>query len=75
MDKIRFLLGEHIPRAVAQALRRRGIDVLTAGEAALLGAPDSEYLARSFSDGRVLVTQDGDFQGLHGAGRAHVGIA
>jgi len=34
-------------------------------EAGLLGIPDPELLERSFASGRVLVTQDGDFVGLH----------
>ncbi len=75
MDRIRFQLDEHVPNAVAQALRRRGIDVLTAAEAELLGAPDADYLARSHAAGRVLVTHDGDFLRLHRQQQAHAGIA
>ena len=54
MDRIRFQLDEHVPQAVAQALRRRGIDVLTAAEAGLLSVPDAELLARSYATGRVV---------------------
>jgi predicted nuclease of predicted toxin-antitoxin system len=68
-------LDEHVPSAVAQALRRRGIDVLTAGEAGLLSAADDEYLARSYSEGRVLVTHDGDFLRFHHEQQQHAGIA
>ena len=74
MDRIRFQLDEHLSNAVAQALRRRGIDVLTVAEAGLLGASDAELLARSHAAARVLVTQDSDFLRLHQQQR-HSGIA
>lgn len=45
-DRIQFHLDEHIPPAIASALRRRGIEVTTASEARLLGAP--EALMKSF---------------------------
>lgn len=72
--RIRFLLDEHIPFALAEGLRRRGIDVLTPGEAGLLGAADAAYMDRSNREGRVLVTHDGDFLGLHRE-QEHAGIA
>ena len=75
MDRIRFQLDEHVPQAVAQALRRRGIDVLTAAEAGLLSVPDAELLARSYAAGRVAVTHDSDFLRLHQKQHQHAGIA
>ena len=75
MVEIRFPLGEHISNAVAQALGRRGIDVLTAAEAGLLGAPDAAYLEHAREQGRVVVTQDRDFLRLHHDRRPHAGIA
>ena len=75
MSSIRFLFDEHVPLAVVEGLRRRGIDVLTAAEANLLGAPDTEYLIRSQAEGRVLVTQDRDLLRLHQAHHQHAGIA
>ena len=74
MDKVRFQLDEHIPHAVAQSLRRRGVDVLTAAEAGVLGAPDAEILERSRAAGRVLVTNDSDFLRLHNQRCQHAGI-
>jgi hypothetical protein len=38
MARISFLTDEHIASAVARGLRARGIDALTAGQAALLGS-------------------------------------
>jgi hypothetical protein len=73
--EIRFQLDEHVAKAVAQALRRRGVDVVTADEAGLLTAPDVAVLDRARASGRVLVTHDADFLRLHAEGRAHAGIA
>lgn len=75
MARVRFQLNEHIPRAVAQALRRRGIDVTTTVEAELLGAPDTEQLRRAHAEGRMMVTHDRDYLALHQQGRSHAGIA
>jgi predicted nuclease of predicted toxin-antitoxin system len=73
--RIGFHLDEHIPRAVADALRRRGIEVLTTGEAGMLGMSDAEHLAHALSGGRVFVTQDSDFLRLHEQQYPHAGIA
>jgi uncharacterized protein with PIN domain len=71
--KVRFLLDEHLPRAIAQALRRRGIDVVTSSDAGLLGAPDEAHLERARVEGRIVVTRDADFLRLQY--RGHMGIA
>ena len=63
-----------MPNAVAAALRRRGIDVITTPEAGLLAAPDTMQLEHARQNGRVLATQDGDFLGLHHR-ESHAGIA
>ena len=75
MDKIRFQLDENVPHAVAQALRRRGIDVVTAAETGLLGVDDLQVLAHSHATGRVLVTHDSDLLRLHRERHEHAGIA
>ena len=36
-EPIKFYMDEHIPKAVTEGLRRRGVDVLTAQEADMLG--------------------------------------
>jgi predicted nuclease of predicted toxin-antitoxin system len=68
-------MDEHVPSAVTQGLRRRGVDVLTAQEAAMVTASDEEHLAFALSQGRVIFTQDADFLRLHVAGSNHAGIA
>jgi predicted nuclease of predicted toxin-antitoxin system len=50
----------HVPRAITQGLRLRGIDVLTAQQDGARRLSDSELLDRSNSLGRVLFTRDAD---------------
>ncbi|MBI3693605.1 MAG: DUF5615 family PIN-like protein [Acidobacteria bacterium] len=71
---LRFHLDEHIPSAVGQGLRRRGIDVTTTGEAGLAGIPDEQQLKFASREQRVMVTHDGDFLRLHRGGLPHAGI-
>ena len=73
--RIRFHLDEHMPLAVAEGLRQRGIDVTTTPDAGLLKASDEKQLAYASREGRVLVTQDRDFLRLHSQGIPHAGIA
>jgi uncharacterized protein with PIN domain len=74
-EAVRFYLDEHVPRAVAQGLRRRGIDVLTVQEAGMAGADDERHLTFALQEGRVIVTQDADFLRFQATGRSHAGIA
>jgi predicted nuclease of predicted toxin-antitoxin system len=72
---IRFHLDEHGDPAIAQGLRRRGVDVTTTPEVGLIGASDDVQVARARLVGRVLFTQDRDYLRLHAAGEPHAGIA
>ena len=65
---MRFHLDEHIHPAVADAMRRRGIDVTTTAEADLIGEPDAAQIAFAQAIGRVIVTADADFLRLAKAG-------
>ena len=58
---MRFHLDEHLPHAIAEGLRRRGIDVTTTVEAGLRGASDDVHLAYALEQRRVIVTNDPDF--------------
>jgi hypothetical protein len=60
-EPIRFFFDQHIANAVANGLRRHGIDVLTAHEAGRCGLPDDEQLRFATAEGRVLVTYDADY--------------
>jgi hypothetical protein len=46
---------------VVAGLRRRGIDLFTAGDAGLLGTPDECHLEKARSLGRVMLSRDQDF--------------
>jgi Domain of unknown function (DUF5615) len=72
---IRFHLDENCNRAIAEGLRRRGVDVTTTPEAGLLTATDEVQAAHALSEVRIIFTQDRDFLRLHAAGVAHAGIA
>lgn len=73
-QSIRFHLNEHLAHAIADGLRRRGIDVTTTYETGLSAASDEEQLAFARSHDRILVTRDADFLRLHQSGRRHAGI-
>ncbi len=72
---LRFHLDEHIDPAIADGLRRRGIDATTAEGAGLRGSPDEEQIAFALTQYRVIVTQDQDFLRIHNEGVTHAGIA
>jgi hypothetical protein len=73
-QRITFYMDEHVPPAVSQGLRRRGVDALTVHEAGMLGAPDDQHLVLSTREGRTIFTHDADFQRLHAADNPHSGI-
>lgn len=50
----------HIPRAIINGLRLRGVDVLTAQEDGTIPLEDSELLNRATKLGRLLYSQDDD---------------
>ena len=74
-DRIRFHLDENISQAIANGLRRRGIDVTTTPEESLIGKLDEAQLAFAVSQKRVIFTQDTDFLRLQQQGVSHYGIA
>ena len=74
MAEVRFQLDEHVPHAVAYALRRDGIDVITTTDAGLVGQPDSVQLAYAHAERRVMFTRDTDFLSLSRHGAEHSGI-
>lgn len=74
-NTLTFYMDQHVPQAVTDGLRRRGIDVVTAQDMGMERATDAEHLAFALRQGRVIFTQDADFLRLHAAGVAHSGIA
>ncbi len=55
-----FYMDQHVPRAITNGLRLRGIDVLTAYEDNADQLEDPDLLDRASQLGRVLFTQDDD---------------
>jgi predicted nuclease of predicted toxin-antitoxin system len=74
-EPIRFYFDQHVPLAVAEGLRRRGIDVVTAQDAEMCGYADEEQLRLAVTQQRVLVTFDDDFLTLIASGLEHPGLA
>jgi hypothetical protein len=61
---IGLYMDVHVPMAITEQLRRRGVDVLTAIEDGAATLEDDELLARASELGRVLFTQDIRFKAL-----------
>ncbi len=57
---IKLYMDHHVPRAITEGLRLRGVDVLTAEEDKANKFSDSELLDQASESGRVLFTQDDD---------------
>lgn len=60
-EPVRFFFDNHLPKAVARELTRRGVDVLTAHQAGRSQHPDDELLRLATAEGRSVVTEDRDF--------------
>jgi hypothetical protein len=58
---VKFLFDQHVPAAVANGLRVRGVDVVTTWEDGSSALEDEPLLERAQVLSRVLVTQDEDF--------------
>ncbi len=61
---IALYMDVHVPQAITEQLRRRGIDVLTAFEDRTTELPDDQLLVRVTQLNRVLFTQDIRFRVL-----------
>jgi len=68
-------LDENVHATLADALRRRGIDVTTPFDAGLVGASDEKHLEFARKHGRAVMTHDPDLLRLHVRGEQHAGIA
>ena len=55
-----FLMDHHVPRAITNGLRLRGVDVRTAQEDGSALLPDDQLLDRASELGRVLFSMDDD---------------
>ena len=59
--QIKYHLDENVSNAVAESLRRRGINVTTTPGQNLNGASDRDQLAFAREQQRVIFTHDDDF--------------
>lgn len=71
---LRFHFDEHLSAAVAEGLRRSGIDITMPQDFGLLSASDDRHLEFCRSQQRVIVTHDVDFVRLHAMGIKHAGV-
>lgn len=76
---MRLLLDEQLSHVIAEQLRARGHDVVSAAEAELAGVTDAEVLSSATRDRRAVVTNNiRDFRPLHAnclkMSTAHYGI-
>ena len=69
-----LLCDEHIAYPITEALRRRGLNVLTVQDAELSASKDLQILEFAQKQNRVIYTQDTDFLRLHATGISHNGI-
>ena len=58
---LRAYADEHVVHAIVQALRQRGMDVITVQDRGREHTNDTELLAEAFGDQRVMLTNDKDF--------------
>ena len=63
---MKLYLDENMSRREASALRDGGHDVIVVNEhPTLQGLPDEAHARNANEQGRVLITKDGDYGGLH----------
>lgn len=66
MERVSFYLDEHIQTSLTDALRLRGVDILTTQEAGNIGFNDYDQLNYAQEKGRVLLSYNKkDFAKIH----------
>jgi hypothetical protein len=75
---LKLYADSHIPKAVTNQLRAKGVDIVRCQEVGMTDAKDQSHLEYAVREGRAVVTGDKDFLRLHAewqaAGRKHEGI-
>lgn len=78
MDKIRIYTNESVDVAIAEGLKRRGVDASSARDTGNLGLSDEEQLMFAGKEKAVVFTHDTDFLRIATKwmeeGRTHYGI-
>ena len=60
-DFVKGPLGDRFPPAIAEGLRRRGIDVTTTSDAGLTSVEDLDPIATALASQRVIDTNDENY--------------
>ncbi len=58
---LKLYMDENVPSAITEALKKRGLDVLTVQEDGLTSAPDPVVFNRAIMLDRVVFSEDQDF--------------
>ncbi len=58
---LKVYADEHVIAPLVEALRKRGMDVVTVQERGREGADDTELLAEALHEQRIMLTNDQDF--------------
>jgi predicted nuclease of predicted toxin-antitoxin system len=74
LSELRFYLDENIHKAVAEQLRRWGIDAVSVHDLGFLSDTDEDHLRRATEMSRVVCTHDTDFIRLAEQNIDHAGI-
>ena len=78
MGKIRIYTNESVDVAIAEGLRRRGVDAFSARDSDKLGLSDEEQLIYAAKEKVIIFTHDTDFLQVAARwmveGRSHPGI-
>ncbi|MCC6614908.1 MAG: DUF5615 family PIN-like protein [Anaerolineae bacterium] len=71
---VKLYLDENLSPKIAEQLRVRGIDAVSAHDLGRLGDSDQEHLERAIAEGRSIATSDIDFLQMAATGIEHTGI-
>ncbi len=71
---MKLALDEHIASAVAGAMARAGVEVLSIRDLTRKGSPDAENMAASAAWGGAILTFDTDYLALAKSGVPHGGV-
>jgi len=78
MAELKYFTDKHIPKAVTDQLRNRGVDVLRCEDVQMDSASDPELLVFASQENRALISFDKDFSLRHNewqqSGKHHAGI-
>lgn len=58
---LKFYTDSHIPKAVTEQLRARGVDIIRCQDVGMADAEDAEHLVFAITENRAIVTGDDDF--------------